>query len=29
MSAVKEHLNEKLAGLPEFDLHQVLAFVQF
>jgi hypothetical protein len=29
MSAVKESINEKLEALPEFDLHQVLAFVQF
>ncbi len=29
MSAVKESINEKLESLPEFDLHQVLAFVQF
>jgi hypothetical protein len=29
MSAVKESINEKLESLPEFDLYQVLAFVQF
>lgn len=29
MSAVKESINQKLETLPEFDLQQVLAFVQF